>query len=125
MQGKTERKILFALLLIAGASYFLTGCGGADRPSAAVASQGRDQYLATCALCHGDEGEGKDRLGKALQDNSFVESLSDGELVEFLKQGRPAWDPANERGIDMPPKGGNPALTDEDLMKISAYLRTL
>ena len=125
MQGKTERRTLFALLLVAGASYFLTGCGESAKPSAAVASKGRDHYLATCALCHGAEGEGKARLGKALQDNSFVESLSDEELVEFLEEGRPAWDPANERGIDMPPKGGNPDLTDENLMEIAAYLRTL
>jgi disulfide bond formation protein DsbB len=76
-------------------------------------------------LCHGADGEGKARLGKALQANSFVDSLSDEELVVFLKEGRPSWDPANERGVDMPPKGGNPALTDENLMQIVTYLRTL
>jgi hypothetical protein len=27
--------------------------------------------------------------------------------------------------VDMPPKGGNPALTDSDLNDITAYIRTL
>ena len=88
-------------------------------------SRGREHYAATCAMCHGFEGEGKSRLGKELQDSPFVKSLSDEELVQFLEEGRPAWDPANERGVDMPPKGGNPDLTNENLMEIVAYLRTL
>ena len=125
MKRQTLRKFLSAALLIAGPAFLLANCGGSSGTSSADASQGRESYMATCALCHGAEGEGKSRLGKALQDNSFVGSLSDEELVEFLKEGRPSWDPANERGIDMPPKGGNPALTDEDLMEIVAYLRTL
>jgi len=125
MKRQILRKFLFASLMIAGAAFLLASCGGSSGKSSADASQGRESYMATCALCHGAEGEGKSRLGKALQDNSFVGSLSDEELVEFLKAGRPSWDPANERGIDMPPKGGNPALTDEDLMEIVAYLRTL
>jgi mono/diheme cytochrome c family protein len=96
-----------------------TGSGTAE------AAKGRELYLGTCALCHGSDGEGVARLGKTLEGNEFVDSLSDEELVEFLKQGRPASDPANERGIDMPPRGGNPALADEDLRRIVAYLRTL
>ena len=125
MKRQTLRKFLSSALLIAGPAFLLADCGGSNGTSSADASQGRESYMATCALCHGAEGEGKSRLGKALQDNSFVGSLSDEELVEFLKEGRPSWDPANERGIDMPPKGGNPALTDEDLTEIVAYLRTL
>ena len=125
MNGRSKRSALSALVLIAGASLLLTACGTSDRPSGAKALKGREHYLATCALCHGAEGEGKARLGKALIASSFVNSLSDEELVEFLKEGRPSWDPANERGIDMPPKGGNPALTDENLMEIVTYLRTL
>ena len=125
MKGQTLRRILSSALSIAGVSFLLASCGGSSGTSSADASQGRESYVATCAICHGAEGEGKPRLGKALTANSFVDSLSDEEVVEFLKEGRPSWDPANERGIDMPPKGGNPALTDQDLMEIVAYLRTL
>jgi disulfide bond formation protein DsbB len=35
------------------------------------------------------------------------------------------WDPLNTTGIDMPGKGGNPALTDDNILAIIAYLRTL
>jgi mono/diheme cytochrome c family protein len=125
MKARPKLNAQSALLSIAGAVILLAGCGSSTGPNAAAAAKGRQRYLATCALCHGDAGEGKARLGKTLQDNSFVEGLSDEELVEFLKEGRPAWDPSNERGIDMPPKGGDPTLTDDSLMEIVAYLRTL
>jgi len=46
-------------------------------------------------------------------------------LIGFIKSGRPIWDAANTTGLDMPPKGGNPALSDEDLRKIVAYIRAL
>lgn len=125
MNGRLERSLLSALLSIAGATLLLMACGGSTSSSSAEVSKGREHYMATCALCHGAEAEGKSRLGKGLQASSFVDSMSDEELVEFLKEGRPSWDPANERGVDMPPKGGNPALTDENLMEIVAYLRSL
>lgn len=64
-------------------------------------------------------------LGKDLRDNDFVKTTSDEELVEFLRTGRPADHPLNDRGLDMPPRGGNPALTDEDLAQVVAFLRTL
>ena len=76
-------------------------------------------------MCHGAGGQGSPRLGKSLVDNAFSQNLSDAELVEFLRQGRSAGDPLNELGVDMPPKGGNPALTDADLASIVAYLRSL
>ncbi len=81
--------------------------------------------MRTCATCHGPTAEGMPRLGKDLHDNAFTKSLDDAALVEFLKEGRPASHPLNERGVDMPPRGGNPALTDDDLGLIVAYLRTL
>ena len=31
----------------------------------------------------------------------------------------------NDRGVDMPPKGGNPGLSDDDLRQVVAYLRSL
>ena len=116
---------LCAAVLIGGATLLATGCGGSKTPMDADAARGREHYVATCSMCHGFDAEGKSRLGKGLQDNSFVQGLSDEELVKFLEEGRPSWDPANERGVDMPPKGGNPDLTEENLMEIVAYLRTL
>ena len=64
-------------------------------------------------------------LGKDLTTSEFVQEQSDDELVTFIKTGRPSSDPLNTTGIDMPPKGGNPALTDDDIYNIVAYLRSI
>lgn len=125
MRELTTRATLYATALIEVAAVLVAGCGGGGPAIDAATPKGRESFLANCALCHGSEGEGRSRLGKALQDNAFVNGLGDEELLQFLKDGRSSSDPANESGVDMPPKGGNPDLTDEDLMEIVAYLRTL
>lgn len=81
--------------------------------------------FALCAGCHGLGGEGVKGLGKPLVDSAFVAGRTDAELVAFIKQGRALDDPANTSGIAMPPKGGNPALSDGDLLDIVAFIRTL
>jgi len=50
---------------------------------------------------------------------------TDEELLTFVKTGRPIWDAANTSGIDMPAKGGNPAMMDDDINAIIVYLRSL
>ncbi len=65
------------------------------------------------------------KLGKDLHHNEFVSGLDDEELFEFFRDGRPANHPLNERRVDMPPKGGNPALQDDDLRLIAAYVRSI
>lgn len=86
---------------------------------------GETLFQNTCAACHGSDAKGLPGLGKDLTTSEFVRGLSDAELVAFITEGRPADDPANTRGVAMPPKGGNPALTAEDLFDIVAYIRTL
>jgi disulfide bond formation protein DsbB len=100
------------------------GGGGGDTSGDPTLAAGEKHFMSTCATCHGRDGRGMPKLGKDLHDNKFTQDLSDDELVAFLIEGRPAWDPLNEQGVDMPPRGGNPALTDENLMEIVAYLRT-
>jgi mono/diheme cytochrome c family protein len=102
------------------------GCSaGGGSPDAEEVAAGQKRFLQTCAICHGLDGKGSPGLGKNLHSNQFVQGRSDDGLVEFLKVGRPASDPQNDRGIDMPPRGGNPALQDGDLRLIGAYLRSL
>lgn len=90
----------------------------------ALAARG-EPLFAQCAACHGADGRGLPNLGKNLVDSEFLHSLTDEELLAFIKTGRPMWDPLNTTGIDMPPKGGNPALSDEDIMAIIAYIHSL
>ena len=82
-------------------------------------------YASTCATCHGAIGEGVTGLGLPLVSSEFVHSMIDAQLVAFIKEGRDASHPDNTTGVAMPPKGGNPSLTDEDLADVVAFLRTL
>jgi disulfide bond formation protein DsbB len=64
-------------------------------------------------------------LGKDLRDSAFVMGLDDDELITFLAKGRPTSDPLNTTKVDMPPRGGNPALNEDRLFQVVAYLRWL
>ncbi len=86
--------------------------------------RGKEKFQGTCASCHGADAKGLPGLGKDLTTSAFVQQQTDAQLLEFIKRGRPATDPANTTGVDMPPRGGNPALTDQDLMDIIAFIRT-
>lgn len=86
---------------------------------------GKVQYDMLCIACHGPTGEGIEGLGKPFTTSTFLAERDDMEMLEFIKTGRPASDPLNTTGVDMPPKGGNPALTDEQILDIVAYVRTL
>lgn len=101
------------------------GCGSGGSATSEEVAQGQKLFRSTCATCHGQDAQGMPMLGKDLRGNEFLAGLSDVELVEFLREGRPANHPLNERRVDMPPRGGNPALTDEDLRLIGAYMRSI
>ncbi len=90
----------------------------------ALIERGQQQFM-LCAACHGPDGHGIPNLGKDLIASDFVHSQTDEELLTFIKTGRPIWDPLNTTGIDMPPKGGNPAMTDDDILAVIAYIRSL
>lgn len=87
--------------------------------------EGYEIYVASCAACHGQGGEGLEDLGLPLSTSGFVRGASDKDLITFIKTGRPMWDENNVTGLDMPPKGGNPAVTDEQLQLIVDYLRAV
>jgi disulfide bond formation protein DsbB len=86
---------------------------------------GKTQYDSVCIACHGPDATGVVNLGKDLTTSEFTRGLSDAEMVEFVKMGRSVSDPANTTGVDMPPKGGSPALSDQNIFDIVAYLRTI
>lgn len=98
---------------------------GGDAELAGYIQSGNTLFHQTCISCHGRSGAGIKGNGKALARNEFIKSLDDDALLAFIKQGRGPSDPKSTTGIQMPPKGGNPALSDDDLLDIIAYLRTL
>ena len=64
-------------------------------------------------------------LGKPFTTSEFMTSLDDAGLVAFVMKGRDTSDPLNTTGVAMPPKGGNPALTEQQVYDIVAFVRTL
>jgi len=124
---KSRKLMLFSLALVS--ALLLVACGGgAPTPPAAPkgdAVAGKTKFEGTCSSCHGLDAKGLPSLGKDLTTSAFAKGLSDKDLVAFVIKGRPSSDPANTTGVDMPARGGNPALTENDLYDIVAYIRTL
>lgn len=129
-------KKLIGLILMTALFSLLVACGGgSDSASSANeetvvvslgdAAAGKTQYDMVCIACHGPGGEGIEGLGKPFTTSDFLQSKNDDEMLVFIKTGRPSGDPLNTTGVDMPPKGGNPALTDDQIYDIVAYIRTL
>lgn len=98
---------------------------GGDAELAEYIASGAKIYATLCIACHGAGGVGMAGNGKPLMKNAFVQSLDDDALLAFIKQGRSPTDPKNTTGIQMPPKGGNPAMSDDDILDVIAYIRTL
>ncbi len=97
----------------------------ADLPVDPSVHPGKSLYVTSCSSCHGPSGEGADGLGKAFTTSEFVANSTDKDLMTMIKMGRPIWDAANTTGLDMPSKGGNPALNDDELIEIIGYMRSI
>ena len=118
--------------LVWGVGFYEPVDGAQGSPETALAAgpiagdpvKGRQLWGATCRSCHGLAGEGVTGQGKDIRTSEFIYARDDAELVAFVNVGRMPFDPLNETGIQMPPKGGNPMLKDPDLFDIIAYLRT-
>ncbi len=97
----------------------------AEYETADIAS-GAQLYVMSCISCHGADARGVVKLGKDLVASTFVKEMKDDEaLIAFLTKGRSTSDPLNTTKVDMPPRGGNPALNDDRLFQVVAYLRWL
>ena len=107
--------------------FSLAACGGGDlraaEPSTLQAGDpvaGEKIYASACTSCHGPKGLGIQGLSGDLTQSELIASKTDPELVEFIRVGGEPDQP-----LVMPPKGGAPSLTDQNLVDIVAYLRTL
>ena len=85
--------------------------------------RGQALFTTTCVACHLPDGGARPNLGKDVVHSAFVAGKTDKELMMFLKMGRNPGDPMNTSGVDMPPKGGNPALMDKDLAALITFIR--
>lgn len=96
---------------------------GGDAELAEYIASGAKLYATTCIACHGADARGLKGNGKDLTASEFAKKLDDDALLAFIKKGRDPSDPANTTGVGMPAKGGNPALSDDDLLDIIAFVR--
>ncbi len=137
------RKQITWILIAVLAVTVLAACGGGDKkeeaaaqPAAAApveaaaapvgdAAKGGKIYSTACVACHGPDAKGVTGLGKDLTTSEWVGQQSDTQLVEFIKKGRDAGDALNTTGVAMPPKGGNPAMSEQEIADIVAYIRSI
>lgn len=90
------------------------------------AAHGKTVYMGTCVMCHGTNARGVQGLGPDLVVKSdWMKQQSDAALVKFIMVGRGPTRPDNVNGLPMLPRGGNPDLTENDIVDVVAYLRTL
>jgi disulfide bond formation protein DsbB len=115
------------MAIIILSALFLAACGGSAEPTYAPEdiAQGGEIFASTCSACHGPDAKGLPNLGKDLTTSEYVSDNTDEVLLTLLKEGRPSGHELNTTGVDMPPKGGNPSLSDEDLVTVVAYLRSI
>ena len=111
------------LILVLG----LAACGGGTSEAAALSADqagnpvaGEKTFASACSTCHGPKGEGVQGLSQDMTQSELIASMTDQELAEFIKTGGVPGEP-----LVMPPKGGIPSLTEENLYNIVAYIRSL
>jgi disulfide bond formation protein DsbB len=86
-------------------------------------ARGATLYGQNCASCHGASLEGG--IGPAL--NPIVKlpgvsnPLDPNFLIDIITNGR-IHQPGDPGTVNMPPKGGNPKLTDQDVKDLAAYI---
>jgi mono/diheme cytochrome c family protein len=83
-------------------------------------SSGEKLFTLACGKCHGRKRDGSLALRVDVLTNDLAAKEANQELFEIIRTGR------NAAGTRlMPPRGGNSALTDEDLYDIVAFIRSL
>lgn len=83
-------------------------------------ARGEALYKETCMACHGAGGAGSLPGVPDLTKASGSLAKPDAALFKNIKEGFQS--PGSP--MAMPPKGGNPALTDEDIRIVIQYMRS-
>ncbi len=103
------------LLLVATASYASEG----DEVVIGDVARGQDVYNRTCVACHGENGKGELPGIPDLTQADGPLSKSDDVLLQNMIEGVAKEDAF----IEMPPMGGNPDLSEQDIAHVLSYMR--
>lgn len=90
-------------------------------PTAHAAPDGKALFQQTCVACHAPTAKGAFPGIPDLTRKGGPLTKSDAELIANVLNGYQS----KGSPMAMPPKGGNPALTAEDVAAIVAYLKSL
>jgi len=100
-----------------------------DTPAAAAhagdAAAGKRIFLGTCAACHAPDGSGVRGQGQNLRESTYLRDKTDEKALAFVKAGRQPFDPESKLHLAMPARGGNPSLSDANILDAIAYVREL
>jgi len=93
-----------------------------DAPAPAQLKRGAGIYETHCAVCHGDEGQGRERAYVPLAGSRAVQRDPPANLVQVVLGGAfPASTAGNPRPFGMPPFATE--LSDEDVAAVLSYIR--
>lgn len=83
------------------------------------APKGEQVYEQSCIVCHADDGSGAMPGVTDLSTNREWSNLKDAQLLTLLKNGiqKPG------ATVIMPPLGGNPDLSEDDLKAVISFMR--
>jgi len=84
-------------------------------------TNGEQLYLQNCMVCHADDGSGAMPGVIDLVKNNSWSTISTTLLLDRLKQDIQT--PGTT--VMMPPKGGNPDLSDKDILSIIFFMRKI
>lgn len=117
MRRKVSRRRLgWAWLTILSLTIIPPALAGGNDPDI---QHGSAIFHETCIVCHGANGKGAIPGAPDFTASGGVLSLPNGLLEKRVENGfHDAGSP-----IAMPPKGGNPSLTKDDIKDVLAYLR--
>lgn len=105
------RLLCLSLLLVAAVASGTAAAGNAPN--------GRELYNQNCVACHGADGKGTIPGAPAFTAKGSVLGIPDKLLVDRIMNGYQS--PGSP--MAMPPKGGNPSLTREDILAVLTYMR--
>ncbi len=91
----------------------------ASKTSAAPSLTGEEVYTQTCIACHGADGKGTVPSAPDFTDKNGRLSKTDEKLMDSLTNGMKSAGST----MAMPAKGGNNALTQDDLKNVLEYMK--
>ncbi len=84
------------------------------------ARHGKEVYQSTCIACHGEDGAGAIPGTPNFKEKSGVLAKSDEVLIRNMIEGYES--PGSM--MAMPPFGGDPDLSEQDIADVLAYIRS-